>query len=97
MHVDDVVEAYARLLEGGRPGEIYNIASGHGISMRELFLTIAEVAEYNVIPEVDATYVRSVDVPSVVGDAGKLTSETGWRPTRSLRDTLTEVVHAQAE
>lgn len=96
-HVSDVVEAYARLLDRGRVGEIYNVASGKGISMRDLFLSIADAIGYSVIPEVDADYVRVTDVPCLVGSAAKLVAETGWTPARSLRDTLAEVVDAQAD
>jgi GDP-4-dehydro-6-deoxy-D-mannose reductase len=96
MHVRDVVDAYTRLLQFGKDGEIYNIASGHAVSLREVFLEIADISGHAVIPEVDTALVRAVDVPYLVGDARKLTEATGWRANIPLSDTLREVVNAQA-
>src|SRR3989454_302765 len=41
LHVRDVVDAYARLLVKGQPGETYNVASGRGISLEELLDKLA--------------------------------------------------------
>src|SRR4029077_15418671 len=41
LHVRDVVDAYARLLVKGQPGEIYNIASGQAVSLEDLFDRLA--------------------------------------------------------
>ena len=34
LHVSDVVDAYLALLERGVPGEVYNVCSGEGASVR---------------------------------------------------------------
>ena len=39
--VRDVVRAYALLLEKGKPGEAYNVASGKAISVRQIVLSLA--------------------------------------------------------
>lgn len=97
LHVDDVVDAYARLLTDGQPGEVYNVASGTGVSIRELFDRLADLLGVRVVPEVDAALVRPADVPHLVGDAAKLSEATGWRPVRSLDDALREVIGAEAD
>lgn len=97
MHVRDVVDAYANLLRSGKSGEIYNVASGQAVSLRDLFLQIADISGHAVIPEVDTSLVRALDVPYLVGDATKLTEATGWRATTPLSETLREVVNAQAD
>ena len=96
LDVRDVVGAYMALLERGTSGEVYNVASGRGISMEELFRRLAAIVGADVTPEVDPALLRPVDVPYLVGDAAKLRSATGWRPQVDLDTTLADLVHAQA-
>ena len=97
LHVQDVVDAYARLLVKGQPGEIYNIASGRGISLEELLDKLAALVGVRPIPEADADLMRVGDLPYLVGDASKLRAATGWAPRRSLDQTLQDVLDAQAD
>jgi GDP-4-dehydro-6-deoxy-D-mannose reductase len=97
MHVRDVVDAYTRLLQSGKNGEIYNVASGHAVSLRDVFLQIADISGHRVIPEIDTALVRAVDIPYLVGDATKLTEATGWHASTPLSETLREVVNAQTD
>ncbi len=94
MHVSDVVAAYLALLERGESGETYNIASGEGTSLRDIFFMVADAVGSRIIPEVDAAYMRTSDIPSLVGDATKLRTQTGWQPNVSLKETIEEVVNA---
>jgi len=96
MHVSDVVDAYIRLLERGKAGAIYNVASGVGVSMRDLFLRLADLIGVRVIPESDTRFLRAGDIPWVVGDGTRLRMETGWEPTWGLDETLQDVIHAEA-
>lgn len=97
LHVQDVVEAYARLLANGEAGEVYNVASGEGISLADLLFRMGELLGVRPIPEADPDLLRPADIPHLVGDAAKLRAATGWRPRRSLDDTLRDVLHAQAD
>jgi GDP-4-dehydro-6-deoxy-D-mannose reductase len=94
--VRDVAEAYLALLERGRGGEVYNVATGIGLSIREVFTRLAAVAGVEVTPEVDPALQRPSDVPHLVGDPTKTETETGWRATRPLEQTLRDLVDAQA-
>jgi GDP-4-dehydro-6-deoxy-D-mannose reductase len=96
LHVSDVVRAYAALLDRGAAGEVYNVASGRGVSLREVFDLLAQAVGHDAQPETDPSLVRQADIPYMVGDAGKLTEATDWAPKLSLEDTLAEVVDAQA-
>ena len=97
LHVQDVVDAYARLIVQGLPGEVYNVASGEGISLEALFFRMAEMAGVRAIPEADRELLRLGDIPHLVGDATKLRQATGWAPRWSLDQTLREVLDAQAD
>jgi GDP-4-dehydro-6-deoxy-D-mannose reductase len=97
LHVKDVVDAYARLLVKGQPGEIYNVASGQPITLEALFFKLADLVGVRPLPEADPELMRSTDLPYLVGDAAKLAAATGWAPRYSLDATLRDVVDAQAD
>lgn len=96
LHVADVAEAYVALLDRGRAGAVYNVASGAGVALADVFFRLADMVGHRATPEVDADLVRSADIPYLVGDATRLRAETGWRPTISLEQLLRELVDAQA-
>jgi len=97
LDVRDVVDAYVRLLERGEPGEVYNVAGGKGIGLRELFDRLSRLLDVRVIPETDPTLVRPADIPDLVGDGAKLRRATGWAPAHALDDTLRDTVDAQTD
>ena len=95
LHVDDVVDAYALLLERGRPGEVYNVASGHPVTLDAMHTRLEQLVGISPKREVDASQVRREARPYLVGDASKLRAATGWTPRRSLDDILRDVIDAQ--
>jgi len=94
LHVADVVQAYLLLARHGRPGEVYNVCSGDGVTARELakevLLRVGMTAEITT----DPALVRGVDVPVLVGSPAKLQRATGWRPTRTRADIIDDLIHA---
>lgn len=96
LDVRDVVDAYARLLDKGQPGEIYNVAGGQGISLDTVFDKLAALLAVKAIPELDPEFMRAADIPVLVGDGAKLRAVTGWAPRFTLDDTLRDTVDAQA-
>ncbi len=96
MHVSDIVDAYCRLLTGGQSGEVYNVASGHGVALAQLLEQLMDLVGYRVVTEADPELVRPADIPYLVGNASKLRAATGWSPRAALDDVLAEVVDAQA-
>jgi len=97
LHVRDVAHAYLALLTQGVPGEAYNIASGEGLSLRELFRRLAAEIGVAAVPVPDPGLVRTADISHLVGDASKLRAATGWRPTIALDRILKEVADAEAD
>ena len=90
LHVDDVVDAYARLARPGGPQGVFNIASGRPTPIQELLDIL--VASSGVEPrvEIDPERFRETDANS--GDAGRLRDATGWAPRHSLEATLSELL-----
>jgi len=95
LDVRDVAAAYLALLERGVPGEIYNVASGTGQPLRQVFETLARIVGVDAVPQPDAQLVRAVDLQCLIGDATKLRTATGWTPAISFDQTLRDVVDAQ--
>ena len=94
LHVQDVVDAYARLLVHGKPGEVYNVATGQGVSLETVFTKLGELVGIRPIAEADPELLRAADIPYLVGDAAKLRAATGWAPRFSLDTTLQQVLDA---
>lgn len=94
--VRDVVRAYAMLLQKGRPGEIYNICSGRGVSLREVISLLEKMTGIQARIVVGQELLRPDDPPKIVGDYSKIRKETGWEPHIPLRDTLAEMLNAEA-
>jgi GDP-4-dehydro-6-deoxy-D-mannose reductase len=90
--VRDTVRAYQALMTSGRPGSIYNVCSGRAVSMQELLDTLRGLIRVPVTVEQDPERMRPADTPVVLGDYSRLAADTGWRPERSLDDTLADLV-----
>lgn len=92
LDVRDVVRAYLALLDKGRAGEVYNIASGHAVSLRWILDSLLAMSGEPIRVEADAARFRKVDIPTLTGDNEKIRAETGWEPRiplgRTLRDLL---------
>lgn len=97
LDVRDVARAYIGLLTSGQPGETYNIASGAGLSLRELFDRLAGLAGASVEPVPDPALVRTADIPYLVGNAAKLAAATGWSPHIPLDQTLRDLTNAETD
>lgn len=97
LDVRDVVRAYRLLVERGRPGACYNVASGQGIQLRLVVDRLAALVGHRVITEPDPGLSRSNDLAFLVGDSARLREETGWAPTIPFDQTLEDVLDAQAD
>jgi GDP-4-dehydro-6-deoxy-D-mannose reductase len=94
LHVADVVDAYRLLMKHGQPGEVYNVSSGEGVSVRQLAEEVLQRVGMTAEITTDPSLVRGVDVPVLVGSARKLQEATGWRPTRTRADIIDDLIHA---
>jgi GDP-4-dehydro-6-deoxy-D-mannose reductase len=86
--VRDVVEAYLDLVERGRAGEAYNVCTGRALKLRDLLETMKAMARVPLGVESDPERVRAVDIPYLVGERKKISSDLGWAPKRALTETV---------
>lgn len=90
--VRDMVRGYWLAVTRAKPGEVYNIATGVGLTIREILDRLIALAQVEVSIEVDPARLRPSDVEILIGDSSKFRADTGWEPRvpfdRTLRDTL---------
>jgi GDP-4-dehydro-6-deoxy-D-mannose reductase len=93
LDVRDVAAAYADALERGLPdGEAFNVASGHGVSVREMLGTLLKMARRPLAAREDTARHRPGDVPAFVGNPARLRAQTGWAPRIGLEKTLADLL-----
>ncbi len=90
LAVRDVCDAYVRLLDRSVPAGSYNIASGQGTTIREIFERLVAVSGIEAGLVVDPADQDADD--RSVGNAGKLRHATGWKPETPLDETLADVI-----
>jgi GDP-4-dehydro-6-deoxy-D-mannose reductase len=88
--VRDVARAYTLLLEKGKSGRAYNIASGRMTPIQEILDTLCKIAHVHPRTEIDPALFRPTDSrPSY--DTSRIHQDTGWQPEVPLRDSLQAV------
>ncbi len=89
--VRDVVRAYWLALEKGEAGEVYNICTGKGYSIREVLAKLMAVSGADVEVRQDPKRLRPSDVPLLIGDNAKFSGRTGWHPEIPFEQTLSDI------
>lgn len=92
IHVKDVVAAYLHLLKNGKSGEVYNICTGRGVSLREVINIISDKLELTPEILINKELYRPNDNPIIIGDNTKLRS-IGWSPKITLEEGLEELIN----
>ncbi len=90
--VRDVVRAYALSLEVGQAGEVYNIASGSGIKIKDMLGKLVEMTRVKVTIEQDPSRLRPSDVQLLTGSSEKFRKATGWKPEIPFDQTLKDLM-----
>ena len=89
--VRDIVRGYSDLLENGAPGEVYQLCSGHPVSIKSILQTMISFAAKPVEVTVDKSLLRNQEAVEVWGDYSKARLAVGWEPRHKLVDTLREL------
>jgi GDP-4-dehydro-6-deoxy-D-mannose reductase len=96
LHVQDVARAYIYLALRGRPGEAYNIASGVGTSVAQLAEIVIDQLNVTLRLEPDTDLTRPNDVPALIGDPTKLSTDTSWTSHHTLDTMIGDLIDAAA-
>ncbi|MCL4836586.1 MAG: GDP-mannose 4,6-dehydratase [Thermoanaerobaculia bacterium] len=90
--VRDMVRAYWLAVQRAKPGEVYNIATGHGITIRAMLDKLLALARVEVRVETDPARLRPSDVEVLIGDSSKFRGDTGWEPQIPFDRTLADLL-----
>ncbi len=92
VDVRDVVRAYDMLFRNGKKGEIYNISTGKGYSLKNVIDKMCEILDISLEIEKKNNFIRPVDSKIIIGSNEKIKKEIGWTPNYNLEDSLENVI-----
>ena len=90
--VRDVVKAYYLLASCGQPGHSYLVCSGKAVPIRLILDTLIELAGCPLTIVTAPERMRRAENTQIVGSYQKLKQESGWEPTISLRQSLSDTL-----
>ena len=90
--VRDTVVAYYLALEKGKPGDVYNVATGKGYKISEMLDILLSFSTIKIETRPDPNRMRPSDVELLLGDATKLRQETGWEPKYKFEQTMKDLL-----
>lgn len=86
--VRDIVRAYCDIIKNFKSGETYNIASGVGRTIHEIFNIIKKITGHEMSIIKNQSLYRKSEIKSIIGNAEKLKASTGWRTSLDIEETL---------
>jgi len=92
VDVRDAVRALALLAETGKAGQIYNICSGHLVSIKSCLDELLALSTQKIMVRVVDEKAQKHDVNIQVGDARKLQAATAWKPEIKLEQSLLDLL-----
>lgn len=90
LYVGDLAKSVVGLIDRGFDNSTYNISSAIGRSLNDLISILS--ATYGCPPRIVYEAERSYDVKHVVLSNEKVQHRTGWQPSISLEDGISETV-----
>ncbi len=96
LNVDDVCDAYARLIaaeEGRLAHLIYNISSGSSKKIEAILDELLKQTPLNIEVETDPDRLRPSDIPVAAGSNARIREELGWVPTTPLSQTMESILN----
>ena len=91
--VRDVVSAYKLLLENGKEGEIYNIASNSEKTIKSLLDRMIQISGLEVDLRINKSRLRANDQQKLIGNNSKLIEGLNWERKFFMDDTLKDILN----
>ncbi|WP_162053124.1 GDP-mannose 4,6-dehydratase [Pontibacter pamirensis] len=92
VDVRDVVRAYYLLLKKGKKGEIYNICSGTGTTLKEVLDKMGMILGTEVENQVNEKFIRPNDNQIIIGSNDKIKEAIGFEPSIPLDESLRDII-----
>ncbi len=97
LDVRDVVRAYEMAFRLAKTGEIYNVATGKPITIREGVEYLISLTKKPIQISIKKERKRRYDIPYLSGATEKFQKATGWKPEREIKETLKEMLNYYRE
>lgn len=94
LDVRDVVKAYRKLLRETSHSDVFNVCSGSGHSVEEIFNLVKDCTRKEVSYVASEELIRETDIEMLVGDNKKLMKLTDWKQEYSFRETVMTIVNS---
>jgi GDP-4-dehydro-6-deoxy-D-mannose reductase len=88
LDVDDAVRGLYLAALKGTHGEVYNLCAEHTHRIREILNMAIQLAAVEVDVRPVTRLMRPSDEKIIFGSTKKIRRDTGWKPLRSLEETL---------
>lgn len=92
-NISDIVNAYQLTIEKCKSGELYNICSGQGHSVKEVIDVFRTCARSEFEIKSSQAKLRTNDIKTLVGDGKKFTACTGWKPKIPFKKTIEDLLN----
>lgn len=89
LHADDAAKAVLNVMSHPAPDGICNLASGHGVSVGDMALIIAEIVDFPQIEQLrDTIATNPTPTTQRVADISKFSTHFNWEPSITIREGL---------
>jgi len=93
VDVRDLNKGLILLMERGASGEAYNLGGPVAHQMSDVLARVtAQSIRNDIVAEVDPNLLRPTDEPVIWADCSRLRKATGWEPTISLDQTISDMM-----
>ena len=92
--VRDMANGYILAAEKAKSGEIYNLGSGKGYTVKQILDVLQSLSKIKVEVKINEEFVRTSDVPVLIADVTKFKSLTNWEPKISLEETISDILNS---
>jgi GDP-4-dehydro-6-deoxy-D-mannose reductase len=88
VSVEDLADAYVRMVQADRWGDVFQLCSGKPVKIRSLVELALTFAPRPISLEIDSTLVRPTEIPVAYGSPKKAQDAFGFRPSVPLEDAV---------
>ncbi|MBI28603.1 MAG: GDP-6-deoxy-D-mannose reductase [Alphaproteobacteria bacterium MarineAlpha5_Bin11] len=93
LDVRDVVFAYDLIINKSKPGEIFNVCSGRGTSIKSILDSLLGQSNKNINIEIDRSKFRENEAKCIVGDNSKIVNMLKWNPRFNINQSLLDILN----
>ncbi len=91
VHVEDVVQALIKAMDDSRDGSVYNIGSGNGLTVNDVYQQISNALDFSE----EAQYVEraSGEMRYSIANIDKAVQELGYKPLHTFNTAIIDVLN----